>query len=361
MLSRTLVPLLGIVLFSLALQAADLSTAELIERGHYRRAQTILEARLKANANDAPSYCEMSKVSEAFQRWDEAIQQAEKARALDPKNPEFQAAVADAIGSKLSGSTHLGMFEKMSLARRFRKEAEIALQMDPNDLDANSDLVDFHLDAPGIVGGDKQKAAELADRLVRINPVRGYLLKVEIATHEKRTAEIEPLLQRAIAADPNDYYARLQAANFYLSKAKTGQVQAEEQAKQAIRIDPGRIGGYIVLASLYAQQGRWKDLDSLLADSQREVPDDLAPLYQAARNILVNNQVQEYSRAEKYLRTYLGQPAEGNEPGLAPAHWRLGLILEKEGHKEQARGELQQAVQLDPSFEPAKNDLKRMQ
>jgi len=31
----------------------------------------------------------------------------------------------------------------------------------------------------------------------------------------------------------------------------------------------------MTLASLYAQQGRWKDLDAVLADSQREVADDL--------------------------------------------------------------------------------------
>jgi tetratricopeptide (TPR) repeat protein len=350
---------------SLPLCAADPSTATLIEQSHYRRAQPILAERLKTNPNDARSWYEMSKVSAAFQRWDEAIQQAEKAVSLDQKNAhknaEFQAAVADAVVSKL-GSSQAGMFAKMSLSRRFRKEADLALQLDPNNLDANSDLLEFYLEAPGIAGGDKQKAIEIADRMVRANPVRGYLLKLEIATHEKRAAsELEGLVQQAINADPKLYYARTQAANFYLTQGSTALAHAEEQARQAIRLDPGRVAAYTALATIYAQQGRWKDLDATLADAQREVPDDLAPHYQAAKAILLNPQNQDLARAEKYLRTYLSQPPEGNQPGLAAAHWRLGLVLEKEGHKDQAKQELQQAVSLDPDFEPAKKDLKRLQ
>jgi len=360
MLNRTFAVLALCGLFLSLVRAADDSPSSLIEAGHYKRAQVILAERLKANSNDARSYSEMSKVSEAFERWDDAIQQAEKAVSLDHKNPEFQAALADAVGSKLS-SARLGTFEKMSLARRFRKEAELALQLDPNNVDANEDLMEFHLDAPGLVGGDKQKAAELAERMVTVNPVRGYLMKFELASHEKRSAELEPLLQQALHADPKNYFAHLQAANFYLSKGGASLAQAEEQARQAVPIDSGRVGAYIVLATVCAQQNRWKDLDAVLADAQHQVPDDPAPFYQAGKAILVSNQSGEMPRAEKYLRTYLSQPPEGSEPGLAAAHWRLGLILEREGHKDQAKQELQQAVHLDPNFEPARKDLKRLQ
>jgi tetratricopeptide (TPR) repeat protein len=339
--------LLSFLLFCIPGFSAETSTTALIEQGHYKRAQAILAERLKANPNDAGSSCEMSKISEAFQHWDEAIQQAQKAVSLDPKNAEFQAALADAVGSKLSAAS-VGLFERMSLARRFKKEAELALQLDPNNIEANEDLMEFHLDAPGLVGGDKKKAAELADRMVHLNPVHGYLMKVEIATHEKRTTEVESLLQQAIGADPRNYFARTQAANFYLSKGDAGMTPAEEQANQA-------------LATVYAQQGRWKDLDSVLGDSQREVPDDLAAFYQAAKSILTSNQSSELTRAEKYMRIYLSQPAEGNEPSLAAAHWRLGLILKNEGHKDQAKQELQEALRLEPGFEPAKKDLKRLQ
>ncbi|HEY6248850.1 MAG TPA: hypothetical protein VI685_02755 [Candidatus Angelobacter sp.] len=345
---------------SLLVFASDTSTATLIEDGHYKRAQAILASRLKANPNDARSYEEMSKVSEAFARWDEAIQQAEKAVSLGPRVPEFQAALADAIGSKLSGA-QLGAFQKLSLARRFKKEAERALQLDPNNVDASQDLMEFHLDAPGILGGDKKRAAELADHMVQVNPVRGYLLKFEFAKHEKHRGELESLLKMAIHADPKSYEAHVQAANFYLAQGADGLAQAEEQAKQAIHIAPGKVRGYSVLAAIYAEQGRWKELDTVLTDAQQAVPDDLTPFYQAGNSILTNGQTQELARAEKYMRAYLDQAPEGAEPTLAWAHWRLALILDKEGHRDQARQQLQQAVALDPALESAKKDLKRLQ
>lgn len=349
------------LVLALPLYAADPSTATLIDHSHYKRAQPLLADRLKANPNDAQSWYEMSKVSAAFQRWDDAIPQAEKAVALNPKNAEFHAALADAIASELATS-QAGMFTKMSLARRFRTEVDLALQLDPNNLDANSDLLEFYLQAPGMVGGSVKKAVEISDHMLRITPARGCLFKLEIATYEKKPAgELESLVQQAINADPKLYYARTQAANFYITQGSADLAHAEEQAREAIRLDPARIAAYTALATVYAQQGRWKDLDATLADAQREVPDDLAPHYQAAKAILLNTHDQDLARAEKYLRTYLDQPAEGNEPSLAAAHWRLALVLEKQGHKDQAKQELQQSVTLDPNFDPAKKDLKRLQ
>jgi len=361
MAARILLLLLMSVPFGTLSAAPDTppSTAALIEQRHYKRAEAILAERLKANPNDARSYAEMSKVSEAFGRWDDAVRQAEKAISLDRKNAEFQAALADAIGTKLSGA-QLGMFAKLSLARRFKKEAELALQLDPDNIEANEDLMGFLLDAPGMLGGDKKKAAELAERVVHVNPVRGYLMRFDYASHEKQFGALEGLLQQALDADPKSYSARIQAADFYLSKGPAVFAQAEQQAAKAIQIAPGRARAYAILARIYAQQGRWKELDSLLSEAQRGVPDDLTPLYQAGISILEGNQSQELARAERYVRAYLGQPPEGEEPSLTEAHWKLGLILEKEGRKDQAKQELQQAVALDGNFEPAKKDLKRL-
>jgi hypothetical protein len=64
--------------------------------------------------------------------------------------------------------------------------------------------------------------------------------------------------------------------------------------------------------------------------------------------------------AEQLLRDYLGQPTEGQEPNQAAAHWRLGLVLEREGRKADAVRELQAAVSQDGTLDAAKKDLKRL-
>lgn len=42
------------------------------------------------------------------------------------------------------------------------------------------------------------------------------------------------------------------------------------------------------------------------------------------------------------------------------AHWRLGLVLEKEGKKGDRIAEIDQAVRLRPDLDDAKKDLKRL-
>ena len=214
--------------------AADPSTAALIEKGHFKRAEVILNQRLKANPNDALSYCELSKVDLAFFRWDDAIEHAEKAVSLDGKSVDFHVQLVDALGSKLGAAT-TGVFQRMSLGRRFKSEAAVALQMDPNNATANGDMVEYYLQAPGFAGGDKKKADEVADHMVQIHPVQGYLLKIEIATEEKRIGDLEKLVQQAVGADPKNYDAHLQAANFYLGKGREGLDRAEELAEQITR------------------------------------------------------------------------------------------------------------------------------
>jgi len=88
------------------------------------------------------------------------------------------------------------------------------------------------------------------------------------------------------------------------------------------------------------------------------VPDDLGPHYQAGKVLL--NSGKDLPRAERYFRKYLTIEPEGGDPPIAAAHWRLGLVLEKEGKKAKAIAEMEEAIRLDANFKEAKNDLKRM-
>ena len=122
--------------------------------------------------------------------------------------------------------------------------------------------------------------------------------------------------------------------------------------------DPQRAGSYTALAVAYATRGKWSELDATLAESEKAVPENLAPYYQAGRIILL--QGSDYARAERYFRKFLTQEPEAGPVTPAHAHWRLGLTLEKLGKREEAIAEIEKASRLKPDLDDAKKDLRRV-
>ena len=126
-----------------------------------------------------------------------------------------------------------------------------------------------------------------------------------------------------------------------------------------MQLDPQRIEAHWILARVFALQQRWGDVEQILANSGKDIPDDLRPFYEAAQALLEIDK--DFSRAETYARKYLSQEPEGEEPDYAEGHRLLGLVFEREGRMAEAQGELKTALQLRPNFKAAKDDLRRME
>lgn len=307
------------------------SPAQLIEQGHYKRAEAPLRTQLQKSPDDPQANFLMSRVDLAFRRAADGVAHAEKAVAGDGSNAAYPGQLADALGSQTNDPA-MGMFDKLSLAKRLRKEAEVALQLDPKNESANSALLTFYLEAPGIAGGSRDKAKDLAARVTAIDPAQGYRLQLAVARKEQRKSEYETLARKAFEAAPDSYDANASFAGFYLSLEPPNLAAAEKYARAALKLDPQRVGPYNTLAQVLVSQKRWSDVDQILADSEKAIPDNLGPHYQAAKAILLSSDSEQLGRAESYFRRHIAQPAEGGQPTLAGAHWRLGLLLEKQGH-----------------------------
>ena len=113
-----------------------------------------------------------------------------------------------------------------------------------------------------------------------------------------------------------------------------------------------------MLAIAYVSQQKWNDLDAILADGEKNVPDNLQPYFYAGRMLAGSGA--DNARGERYMRHYLEEEPEPNASKPAFAHWRLGQLLEKEGRKGDAVAEYQKAAQMAPDNEPIQKDLKRL-
>ncbi len=326
----------------------------LLDHGLYRRAAVVCEQRLAASPADAVANSVLAHVRSEQGRHDDAIKLAEAAVAAAPHDADAQYGLSEAYGRKAGA---VGVLKAAGFAGKMRKAAEAALAIDPRHADALDILVDFHMLAPGFMGGDKKQAAEYVERLTQVDAARGWLQKAQNAMRAKDTTLAARCYASAAAVTPASGQALVQYASFLAPKWRDP-ARSEKLALQVVELEPWRAGGWQVLASLYSYQERWAELDAVLEKSLAAEPTHLSPWYQAARQLIVSKK--DPARAERYLRRYLSVEPEIGSQSWAAARWRLGQALEQQGKKTEAIAEIEAAVKQDPKLEDAKKDLKRL-
>ena len=160
----------------------------LIEAGHWKRARAIVEARIREAPDDPLAIFLLSQIRNAFGDHTAPLQLAERAVALDGRTAKYHRQLAEVLGVT---AQHANAIQQFFLARRFQKEIDTALALDPQDVQALRDLLEFYLLAPGIAGGDPRKAASTAERIAAIDASEGFLARARVAP----PAETEALLQ----------------------------------------------------------------------------------------------------------------------------------------------------------------------
>jgi tetratricopeptide (TPR) repeat protein len=347
--------LLFVLLASTLAFSADGKT--LLEQGHFRQLHGIAQQRIQRNPNDPEALSWMSAVYDAYGDFDRAVDFARRSTEAAPNSSEFHCQYADVLGDKALKLGILG--GGIPLARQMRREADLAIQLDPRNIRCLKESMGLYEQSPAIVGGSKTKARETLQQIYKINPADGALAEAALLQMQKRPLpEIESYLRRAVQLNPHLYRAVIDLTSILASDGYRRYAEAEHFARIGIAADPNRVGCYTYLAVALAHQQHWSELDAALAEAQRRIPDNAAPLYFAAVALLESNT--DLPRAERYLRQYLASEPEAGAPTQSTAHWKLGLVLEKQGRLADAARELRAAAAQsgnDPAF---KKDFKRI-
>lgn len=140
---------------------------------------------------------------EAFQnqdKYEDAIKEFRAAVKLSPNNSMAHLWLARALGRKTEKSNPL---RQAFMVGDVRSEFEKAVQLDPRNVDARSDLLEFYLEAPGVFGGGMDKARQQAEAIARLDPADGHNAWARIAEKEKRYNVAEREYRAAVAAKPD--------------------------------------------------------------------------------------------------------------------------------------------------------------
>ena len=215
-----------------------------------------------------------------------ASEALEKAVALDPSSSEITLWLGRAYGRRAETSSP---FTAPGFASKARQCFERAAQLNPNNLEAQSDLFEYYLEAPGFLGGGLDKAGRVAEQISRLNASEGFWAQSKLA--EKR----------------KEYHS------------------AETHLRQAIDAAPQQVGRLIDLAKLFTKQGKNQEADLSLAKAEQIAPNSPKLLY-ARAEIYVKSK-RNLAVARQLLKQYLSLTLTPDDPSRADAEKLLKQAL----------------------------------
>jgi tetratricopeptide (TPR) repeat protein len=162
-----------------------------------------------------------------------ATEALEKAVALDPTSSEINLWLGRAYGRRAETSNPLSA---PGHASRARQHFERAALLNPNNLEAQSDLFEYYLEAPGFLGGGLDKAADTARQMTRINPAEGYGALAKLDEKRKEFGSAEEHLRRAIDVAPHQVSRFLDLARLLTKQGRYS--EADQNIAKAVQIAP---------------------------------------------------------------------------------------------------------------------------
>jgi tetratricopeptide (TPR) repeat protein len=317
--SRTLLlrSCVALVVFSQLVFGA-LPAKQLLTSGHADEAIRSLEQEIQRSPNDAESYNLICRAYFMIEDWDRAISNCDRAAELDPQKGNYRLWLGRAYGEKAS---RVSFFSAAGMAKKVRSSFERAVELDPKNTDARTDLGEFYTEAPGIVGGGKDKARAQADALMPIDASRGHWLLARIAEKNRDSGLAEREYRAAIAASHSAARSWFDLANFFFYAHRLDEM---EQAIHTLESSP---------------------------------VDHPESLMHAAGVLLRANR--DSPTAIRLLRRYLATPVE--EGPAFKAHDQLGQLLERQGDRKGAADEYRAAIALSQHYAGARDNLKRLE
>ncbi len=183
-----------------------------------------------------------------FKKSSEALQQAFDA---SPGNSRYALWLGRAYGRRAETSS---LLTASSYASKTRQYFERAVQLNPRDVEAMSDLLDYYLEAPGFLGGGIDKAEGMANRIAALDPSEGHDAKARVAEKRKQYGAAEDHLQRAVQSAPSQIGRLIAYARFLSSRGRYD--EAEQSLAKAQAIDPNSARLLYERADMYLEAGR---------------------------------------------------------------------------------------------------------
>jgi len=162
--------------------------ATLFERGQFTAAQQFFEEFVNQYPTDASGPYYLGRLAYERQRYDQAISWLERAVQLDSSKADHHRWLGRAYGQQAQRAGGEAFF----LARKVKPRLEKAVELDPSNIAARFDLMEFYLQAPLFLGGDPAKATAQAAEIAKRDAAAGRKAWQRCEQEARSTAPVQP-------------------------------------------------------------------------------------------------------------------------------------------------------------------------
>lgn len=262
-------------------------------------------------AKDAAAHNLLCRAYYSEDHFDEAVRECEAAVAAAPTNSSYQRWLGSAYGQKAG---HAGKLSAFGIAKKAHSAMEKAVQLDPKSADALSDLGEYCVSAPGIVGGGIDKANALAQRLLAVDAPRGHTLLARIAEKQNNLPTAE---KEFIASAAGDHAA----------------------------------AGFVDLAAYYKRHGSKAQVLSAIKSTIAADRSHNSAISDAA-GVLIEAGL-DAKLAQQLYRSYLNGPSRSEDAPACRVYTELGRSLAADDDAAGAKKSYAAALALAKNYAPA--------
>lgn len=326
---------------------------EYFEEGSYEEASAFFKEYIDGNPRNAKAYFYMGRIYFEDEEFEKATNQFEQAAELDQTNGLYYMWLGHSFGRRAQNSSRI---RQPFLASKCRQNYEKSVELDPENIEARESLIDFYLQAPGFMGGGRDKAESQAEAIFDIDPVAGYMARGRIHEYYEEEAKALENYWKSTEGYPQGMPPYYKLFNHFFTVQDYQ--SAAEIAKQQLSHNDTTAAIYINFGNALQRNNQFDEaLDQYLKVLEMDST-AISAHYQIGRIAAVSGNHLELGK--EHIQKFLQESVRYNEVTLAWAHIRLGAIYEHLKDPESAKAEYQKAIKVNPDNEEAKKSLAKL-
>jgi cytochrome c-type biogenesis protein CcmH/NrfG len=210
--------------------------------------QQSVKVLLAIQSKDAAVYALLGRNYYMEGEFKKASEALEKSFELQPTNAECALWLGRAFGRRAEMASP---FTAPGYASRTRQYFEKAVSLNPANLEAQSDLFEYYLEAPGFLGGGMEKAQATAKQVGGISPPEGLAMEAKLAERRKEYSSAEEKLRRALDVAPQQVGRFLDLARFLVRRGRID--EADQVLTRAVKASPDNPRLMYATAEIYVK------------------------------------------------------------------------------------------------------------